>query len=100
VRRLGEKGVPVGRVNSVAEALADPQVAAREGIVEYDHPRLGPIRQVATPLRIGDADRARHPASGLGEDNELLLRDLCDYDAELFARLRAEGAFGTSPRSS
>jgi crotonobetainyl-CoA:carnitine CoA-transferase CaiB-like acyl-CoA transferase len=96
VRRLGEAGVPVGRVNTVAEALADPQVAAREGMVEYEHPRLGAIRQVASPLRIGDADRARRPASGLGEDNEDLLRDLCDYDAELYAQLRAEGAFGAS----
>ena len=94
VEVLGATGVPVGRVNSVAEALADPQVAAREGIVEYEHPRLGTIRQVASPLRVGGHHPVREPASALGEDGERLLAELCGYDRERLSRARAGGAFG------
>src|SRR6185436_1618667 len=34
-----EAGVPVGPVNKIGDMLADPQVAAREMVVEVDHPK-------------------------------------------------------------
>src|SRR5262249_6624437 len=50
---LSAAGVPCGAVNDVAAALADRQVVARDGLVAYEHPSLGTVRQVATPLRVG-----------------------------------------------
>src|SRR6185436_12947931 len=50
LERLARVGVPSTPVNDVAAALADPQTVARESVVEIDHPQLGAVRQVATPL--------------------------------------------------
>ena len=94
LRLLTAAGVPCGPVNDVATALADPQVGARDGIVSYEHPTLGAVRQVATPLRLGDepAPVARAPLRG--EHTEAVLAELCGYGAERIAELRAAGAFG------
>ena len=45
-------GVPASRVNTVEEALVDPQTIAREDIVEHEHPTLGTVRSIRTPLRL------------------------------------------------
>ena len=94
---LGAAGVPVGRVNDVAEALADPQTLAREAIVEIDHPTLGPVRQIASPLRLSGP--ASPPARGprRGEHTEQVMAEICGYDTARIAQLRAKGAFGAPP---
>ena len=52
-------GVPRGRVNDLLEVLDEPQIAARDGVVSYEHPRLGEVRQFAAPYRLGNHVRAR-----------------------------------------
>jgi len=42
--------VPVGKINSVSEALADPHLLERNFIVEVEHPTLGMLRSLATPI--------------------------------------------------
>ena len=91
---LTAAGVPNARVNDVAEALADPQVHARRGLVEIEHPRLGTVRQVATPLRVGDEEKPARRAPSRGEDTERVLVDLCGYPRERVRELAAAGAFG------
>jgi crotonobetainyl-CoA:carnitine CoA-transferase CaiB-like acyl-CoA transferase len=91
---LGAAGVPCGPVNDVATALADPQVAAREGLVSYDHPVLGPVRQVATPLRVGPEPTPTRRAPFRGEHTDEVLADLCGYAPARIAALRAAGALG------
>jgi crotonobetainyl-CoA:carnitine CoA-transferase CaiB-like acyl-CoA transferase len=87
-------GVPVGRVHDVVEALEDPQTVARGGVVEYDHPNLGAVRQAATPLRLSGELPEPSRAPFLGEHTEELLRDVCGYTDEQTAALREAGAFG------
>jgi crotonobetainyl-CoA:carnitine CoA-transferase CaiB-like acyl-CoA transferase len=94
VRELNAAGVPCGPVNDVAAALADPQVAARDAIVEYEHPELGRVRQAASPLRVGDERRAAARAPYRGEHTEQVLRDLCGYSGERIRALADAGAFG------
>jgi crotonobetainyl-CoA:carnitine CoA-transferase CaiB-like acyl-CoA transferase len=91
---LSEAGVPNARVNDVAEALAEPQVAARDGIVETEHSRLGTVRQVATPLRVGEEEKPVRRAPFRGEHTEQVLVDLCGYTPERLRELAAAGAFG------
>jgi crotonobetainyl-CoA:carnitine CoA-transferase CaiB-like acyl-CoA transferase len=93
---LVDAGVPVGRVNDVAEALEDPQTVAREAVVELEHPNLGTVREIASPLRLsGDLpEPARAPF--LGEHTDALLRELCGYSDERTAALREAGAFGAA----
>lgn len=96
VRCLEEAGVPVGRVNDVVEALEDPQVVARGAVAEYAHPRLGTVRQVASPLRVSGHEPRMRPAPARGEQTEQVLRELCGYDDARIADARRGGAFGTS----
>ncbi|HTO12427.1 MAG TPA: CoA transferase [Candidatus Binatia bacterium] len=96
--------VPCAPVNTVAEALEDEQVRAREMIVEVKHPAFGVLREVASPVRTaGTPAPARAPR--LGEHTEEILRELLQYDPDRIAALRASGALGgaaapTARRSS
>jgi crotonobetainyl-CoA:carnitine CoA-transferase CaiB-like acyl-CoA transferase len=92
--RLAAAGVPSGPVNDVLSALDDEQAQARGAVVAYDHPRLGPVRQVATPLRLDGPPPEYRPAPSRGEDTLPLLRELCGYGEDDLERLRAAGAFG------
>jgi crotonobetainyl-CoA:carnitine CoA-transferase CaiB-like acyl-CoA transferase len=92
VEVLSAAGVPCAPVNSVEQALADPQVAARDGIREYPHPVLGAVRQVVSPLRMSDADLPNERAPRRGEHTESVLRELCGYDDEAIARLQGDKA--------
>jgi crotonobetainyl-CoA:carnitine CoA-transferase CaiB-like acyl-CoA transferase len=94
VQRLVAAGVPAGRVNDVAEALEDQQTVARKGVISYEHPTLGSVRQAASPLRLSGELPEPSRAPLLGEDTEAVLRELCGYDAARIAELGAAGVIG------
>jgi crotonobetainyl-CoA:carnitine CoA-transferase CaiB-like acyl-CoA transferase len=62
--------------------------------VEYEHPQLGGVRQVASPLRLSDAEPPVHGAPSRGEHTEELLVELCGYSPERVRELAAAGVFG------
>jgi crotonobetainyl-CoA:carnitine CoA-transferase CaiB-like acyl-CoA transferase len=82
IRLLTAAGVPCAPVNDVAEAIADPQTDARRMVVETQHPRWGTVRQVASPVKVGDAPVAYRRAPTRDEDREDILRDLLGDSAE------------------
>jgi crotonobetainyl-CoA:carnitine CoA-transferase CaiB-like acyl-CoA transferase len=93
LERLAEAGVPSAPVNDVAAALEDPQTQARGAVVELDHPALGKVREVASPLRLGDEPPvARAPFRG--EHTESVLSEVCGYSREQIGELAAAGVFG------
>jgi crotonobetainyl-CoA:carnitine CoA-transferase CaiB-like acyl-CoA transferase len=92
---LGPAGVPCGPVNDVARALAEPLTRARDLVVETEHPVLGTVRQVASPVRFGSEPPEYRRAPLRGEHFDDIVRDLLGYDDDQVARLAAEGAFGT-----
>jgi crotonobetainyl-CoA:carnitine CoA-transferase CaiB-like acyl-CoA transferase len=69
---LGDAGVPSAPVNDVEAALRDPQAEARGSVVGYQHPNLGLVRQVATPLRLSGARPPLQRAPFRGEHTEQL----------------------------
>ncbi|MEM7802786.1 MAG: CoA transferase, partial [Chloroflexota bacterium] len=77
---LGKAGIPSGPIRTVAEALNDPQVLARNFIVELEHPVLGTIKSLATPIHMsGNRLTFRKHPPQLGEDNAHILTEL-GYD--------------------
>lgn len=97
---LEEAGVPSGPINSVGDALVDPHAAARRLVVDTEHPVLGPVRQVASPVRVGrpGADRGRYRRAPLrNEDASYVLSEVIGFDADQLETLAARGAFGPAP---
>lgn len=97
VTLLGAAGVPVGPVNDVAQALEDPQVAARNLIVETDHPVLGTVRSVRTASQVGGRSMEVHRAPRRNEHVLPVLGDVAGYTQEDIEALAKRGAFGDVP---
>ncbi|MGA3036422.1 MAG: CoA transferase [Vulcanimicrobiaceae bacterium] len=91
---LSEAGVPCGPVNTIPQALAEPHTTARDMIVEYDHPTLGRVRSIGTPVKVGDEIPEAHRAPLRNEHAATILRDLLHYDDTKIASLETDGAFG------
>jgi crotonobetainyl-CoA:carnitine CoA-transferase CaiB-like acyl-CoA transferase len=86
--------VPCAPVNTIAQALDDEHVRAREMILKVKHPRFGTLREVASPVKTRGALTQPEPAPRLGQHTEEILRDILQYDAARIASLRATGALG------
>ena len=97
LERLATAGVPCAPVQSVRDALADPQTAARELVIETVHPRFGTVRQLRSPVRVGAEPPPARRGPRRHEDGELLLAALLGYDRERIAALVVSGAFGPVP---
>ena len=91
---LAAAGVPCGPVNSVEQALAHPQTAARELVVRTEHPRFGTVSQLGSPVRVGAERPVHRRGPRLGEDTHDVLAKLLGYDERRIGDLRCAGAFG------
>ncbi len=73
-RALDEAGIPVGRVRSVAEILNSPQLKARGMVVDREHPSIGSLRLVGSPVQFdGENHTASLPPPLKGEHTEGVL---------------------------
>jgi crotonobetainyl-CoA:carnitine CoA-transferase CaiB-like acyl-CoA transferase len=92
IRLFEEAGVPVGPVNRIGDMLADPQVAAREMVVELDHPKAGRTKALGHPIKFSDTPgRIERPAPLLGQHTREVLEGL-GYSGGEIEGLYAEGA--------
>jgi formyl-CoA transferase len=84
--------VPCGPINDYAQVFADPQVRARQMMVETDHPTLGRTRTLGSPIKMsGTPPDVTRRAPLLGEHTEQVLRE-AGYSNEEIAALRAANA--------
>ncbi|MEV0973533.1 CaiB/BaiF CoA transferase family protein [Microtetraspora glauca] len=88
--------IPCGPINDVAAALTEEHTLARDLVVETEHPVWGTVRQVASPVRVGDERPAYRRAPRRNEDFGHVTRGLLGYDDEKVAALTEAGAFGAS----
>lgn len=77
IERLEEAGVPVSPVNTVGQAVKNPQVRAREMLVDVDDPNLGRLELPGTPLKFVGFDNhlPKRPAPELDQHREALLKE-------------------------
>ena len=91
LERLEAEGVPCAPVLSRREAIAHPQVAVNELVVESEHPSAGPLRQARAAARFERTPTSlRRPAPRLGEHSDEVLGELGVAAAER-EQLRRDG---------
>jgi crotonobetainyl-CoA:carnitine CoA-transferase CaiB-like acyl-CoA transferase len=89
IERLNSAGVPCGRVMSLPEVFADPQVLDQDMVLQQDHPDHGTVSMLGFPVKFAEAPCAlRRPAPELGADTEAVLREFGYSDVDI-AALRA-----------
>ena len=74
---LGEAGVPCAPIQDFGQVFNDPHLLARHYFWDAPHPKVGPVRQLGSPMRFSRTP-VRRDAAGplLGQDNAVLLAEL------------------------
>jgi len=93
LERLRAAEVPAAPVNNLDGAFAEPPVAEREMIVEYDHPDVGRVRLPGNPIKMSSIPATpSQPAPRLGEHTDAVLSELLSLSMDKIADLRRQGA--------
>jgi crotonobetainyl-CoA:carnitine CoA-transferase CaiB-like acyl-CoA transferase len=89
--KLTEAGIPCGRINSVAQALAAPHTQACNMVRTVNHPTAGEVKVLGMPFRFSDTPPTiRRPPPTLGQHTEQVLGDELGLSAERIAELRQQ----------
>jgi len=92
LERLEAHDIPCGPINDYAQVFADPQVRARDMVVETDHPTLGPMRTLGSPIKMSATPpEVTRRAPMLGEHTDEVL-SAAGFGADEIRALRASGA--------
>lgn len=85
IKVLGEKNVPAAPVQDLNTALRDdPQVKHLGMVVEQDHPRVGKLETLRTPVNfVGTPHGFRRPPPVFGQHSEEILREFGVSDSEI-----------------
>ncbi len=91
-RMLDQARVPCSKVNNIAEMVNDPQVKARDMLIDMEYPGIGKIPLPGVPIKMsrtpGDIER---PAPEVGEHNQEVYGHLLGLTTEQITQLKAEG---------
>ena len=91
LKTLEAAGVPAGPINDLAEVYADPQVRAREMMVETEHPIAGRVKNIGIPIKLSETPgRFQRPAPTLGQHTNEVVTELGCSPNEI-DKLRSEG---------
>ena len=97
MQALAAERLPFAPVNTLAEALADPQVAARDMVVRIPLPDGGTCPAPGNPIKLSDAGPDTYtPPPTLGQHTREVLADVLGYDEARIAGLLASGAFAAA----
>jgi succinate--hydroxymethylglutarate CoA-transferase len=91
IEKLMAAGIPCGRINSVAQALAAPHAIARDMVTSVEHPTAGTVKMLGIPFRFSDTPASiRRAPPLLGQHTEAVLREELGFSDARINELRAE----------
>ena len=91
LEKLEEARIPHAPVNDFEHALSDPQVNARDMVVEIPHTEGGSFRAPGNPVKMDNHEDTWEPPPKLGEHTDEVLRQLLNMDDKEIKRLREAG---------
>jgi len=92
LERFEAAGIPCGPINNYAETFADPQIRARGMVVDVDHPTLGRLKAIGSPVKMSETPPlAARRAPLLGEHTREVLREAGCSDTEISQLLAPRG---------
>jgi crotonobetainyl-CoA:carnitine CoA-transferase CaiB-like acyl-CoA transferase len=84
-------GIPSGKINSVEQVFAHPQVLARDMLVEIEHPEVGMLKMAGIPYDLSATPaKIRLAPPTLGQHTDEVLSEL-GRTADEIQRLRKSG---------
>ena len=94
MRILGEAGVPCGYTADTHDLWTDPHLRSRDFIQRVDHPELGTVELMRSPVRLSKSEVPLTAAPLLGEHTDEVLRQELDVAPAAITRLREAGIVG------
>jgi len=89
---LKDKQIPSGPINSLKDVFDDEHAISREMFFEYEHPELGRVKQVLSPVNVGKENKKDIKRAPMyNEHTENILRDRLNYSEEEIQRLKDNG---------
>jgi len=84
--------VPSAPVNEISEVLEDPQVIHRKMLLELEHPKIGRIKQLGSPLKFSLTPiEIKTPPPMLGQHTVEVLKNILGYSDDEIEKLKKEG---------
>jgi CoA:oxalate CoA-transferase len=86
-------GVPCGPINSIEEIMSDPQIHARNMIVEVEDKHAGTVKIAGNPIKMTSIPEqtTRKPAPEIGENNIEVLKEYLGLTNSEIDLLNSEG---------
>ena len=95
VKRISKVKVPVGLINNIADALAEPQVDARGMLVNIPHPMNPDFEMVGSPINLSNTPvEYKRPAPLLGQDTNDVLTEYLGLSPEQLSQFKSDGVVG------
>jgi CoA:oxalate CoA-transferase len=92
VEELEQVGIPCGPVNTIDQVASDPQILAREMIIDVQHPDAGKFKVVNTPFKFSRTPyKAERASPNLGEHTEDILSQLLGMTHKEISELEGLG---------
>jgi formyl-CoA transferase len=93
LRKLNEAEIPCGPINNFEQVFSMPQVREREMLVQMQHPTIGRLPLVGSPLKMSATPvEYRLPPPLMGEHTVSILQELLGYSNDQIGKLRLSGA--------
>lgn len=85
--------IPSAPINDVGRVMRDPQVLAREMIVEIEDEHLGPVKVAGNPIKMSHVPETgkRGAVPQVGQHTDSVLTELLEYSAQEITALREKG---------